>query len=687
MNGERIEGRVLERDQARGIYEGIVRRMQDPGLLEFADHGLFQASIYPIPANGLQTVEIEYASVLEQAGTDALYRYPMHESMGNAIGSLSFNVTIAGRAPVQRVYSPHHRITTENDRSQNGVTRVAHESRGATTSDDFELYITEGGEDVGFSLLTWDADDGEPGYFMMTLSPSDELTNLEVLPKQVTFVVDTSGSMAGIKIDQARQMLHQTVGQLREDDTFNIIGFSTSVRPLFDEPARATRANLEQATRFIDRLSATGNTNISGALSRAFQDPAAADRPHVIIFVTDGLPTEGDTNIERIIAASGEGVAEGDRRVFAFGVGYDVNTRLLDGVSRTGRGRAAYVRPEENMSDVVGEFYAGIGDPLLTRLELDFGPVDVDQVYPRPLPDLYRGGQVTLFGRFEARSSGFVEVRGRAGRERIEMRFPADFGSGGDTDRSFIGNLWAARRVDGLLADIALNGENNDNVQEIIALGTEWNIVTPYTSYLTVEPSYALPEPEAARWEAEDPSPDTAWGGNAIGGTSSTGATTPTVDRTARPVDEELAANNVQTATTSRGQRPTSRSVPASAPRSSRDADDMAQQPRREAAAAPGGSGRSAVEGAIARSEAAEALVVTDDNRRERQSRNVGTRRFNQTSGVWVEAGLESRSVDEVVEAFSDRYFELLTLAPGMDDVFALGRVRFEWNGRVYEIR
>jgi Ca-activated chloride channel family protein len=651
--------------------------MRDPGLLEFAGQGLFQASIYPIPAHGEQTVEIEYASVIDQVGTDLVYRYPLHESMGATIGSLVFDVNIAGQSPVRRVYSPHHNIDVDIQSSSRGMARVTAESMGASTAEDFELYITRSGEDVGFSLLTWDPDDGQPGYFMMSLSPGAELDELEVLPKQVTFVVDTSGSMAGIKMEQARQMLRQCIGQLGPDDTFNVVGFSTRVTPVFTEPRRADRNNVAEAMAFVDRLNATGNTNISGALSRAFEDPASSDRPHVILFVTDGLPTEGETNIQRIISASADGVVSGDRRVFTFGVGYDVNTQLLDGISRQGRGRSGYVRPEENMSDVVGEFYASIGDPLLTRMELDFGPAQVDRVYPNPLPDLYHGGQVTLFGRFDANASGFVTVRGQAGRESVSLRFPADYAPVDEADRSFIAHLWAARRVDDLLAQIETGGINNDNMTELMALATEWNIVTPYTSYLTTEPSEDL----AARpvMPAALGGPDRDFRGN-----TGTGAAR------AMPRQQEVANVPAPGDVNAEGSAIRTRSGNSGIGWANSADDEVQRAPRPQAAMAPPApapvQGREAVEAAIARNELTDSTTLSS-TRPDSSARTIGTRRFQRTGGLWVQDNLARSTADEVIEAFSDRYFQLMSEVPGISDVLALGSVRFEWNGRIYEIR
>ena len=664
MNGERIEGRVTGRDEARAIYEGIVRRMQDPGLLEYVDQDLFQARIFPIPARGRQTVEIEYASVLQQVGTDLQYIYPLDESMGATIGEFEFEAAILSPTPIQRVYSPRQ------DMEFDGGEQLHHaywRTTAASTGEDIELYINRGGDDVGASVLTWDPDDGGDGYFMLTLTPSEQLAHLEVLPKQVTFVIDTSGSMAGVKMDQARNSLRQMIGQLRAEDTFNVVSFSTGVRSVFNEPQLASRSNLNEALEWVADLEAQGNTNISGALERAVEDPASDDRPHVILFLTDGVPTEGNTNIDTIIRSASSGVNGHDRRIFSFGLGYDVNTRLLDGMARAGRGESGYVRPDEEIGDIVGTFYASIGDPLLTALELEFAGVEVQQVHPSPMPDLYRDGQVTVFGRFEGGSEATVRVIGRAGRERIELRHELNFTTGARGDRDFIGNLWATRRIDTLLGQIQQSGENADNVQEIMALATRWNIVTPYTSYLTTEPGYD-------NTALADPAP--------TGRAPSTSASRP-----GRGDADEEAANFA----------PMPSASPA--PQSASVQPDMVGGTVRArgmnaasggASAAPSRDARSevgqaAVEDSIAWNERARSQTVTDSPS---NVRAVAGRSFSNRQGVWMESGTESRSVDVTLAPFSDAYFRLLSENPEIADIFALGTiVRFQLGGRVYEVR
>ncbi len=672
MNGERISGEVLPRDEARSTYEAIVRRMRDPGLLEYVDGDLFQARIFPVPANGDQTVEIEYASVLEERSGAIRYTYPVHSGSQRSIPLFSASGEVSSSRQIANVYSPHHLVDIADQTAHSA--RIGMEQTGETP-EDFEVFVSVTGDDIGYTLLTHDPDGsgGEDGYFMLTLAPSAELSELEVLPKHVTFVVDTSGSMSGQKMEQARATLRYCVEKLDERDSFNVIAFSTSVRTLFEEPMPVSSRTREQAYAWFDDLSARGNTNISGALSRALDEPVATDRPNAVIFITDGLPTEGDTNIFNIISAVESTIGDGDRRLFAFGVGYDVNTRLLDGMSRRGRGQSGYVRPNERINDVIGGFFDRVAAPVLTQIAIDFGDVEVDRIYPRPIPDLYRNGQLTVFGRYKNSASTVLRLNGRAGSRDWSTPFETAFGDAEphNDDRAFVANLWAHRRVAALLTEIEDSGENPRIVSEIVELSTTWNIVTPYTSYLALDPSerMQLADRRNSRSGNVDEfddfapmqQPNVPMRGEGFGFEGGSGA---------------LDGSGSGRATGSLGGRERRFDVAEAeaAPAPTPDATTRAPRPS---------VGRNAVEESIATGALANRTQL-DSNRQARVSQ-LGSRRFELSGNVWRQSGVGG--VDERVEYLSDEYFALLRRHPELTDVFALGdRIVFSVGGTVYEI-
>jgi len=678
MNGERVAGEVLPRDQARATYESIVRRMQDPGLLEYVDAELFRASIFPVPAGGEQRVEITYASVVPHEGSHLRYTYPMHGSSGT-MGTFAVTGTIHTTSRIGAVYAPYHDVEVIREDDPHRAL-IGMEATDATPDTDFELYIGLADSDVGMSVITYEPDTGEDGYFMLTLTPTSQLDSLDVVPKQVTLVVDISGSMAGPQMDQARDLLRYSVNHLNPEDTFNIITFSTGVQAVFDTPRRADRGARNEALAFIDTLRARGSTNISGALERALQDPTSPDRPHAIIFITDGIPTVGETSIDALIDLTRNATSDGDRRIFTFGVGYDVNTRLLDTMARRGRGVSGYVRPQEDLSDTIGEFYASISSPLLTHLEFDFGAVEVEQLYPNPLPDLYRDGQVTLFGRYNASATAPVIVTGYSGSERITMEFTPDFSGRNATDRDFVANLWARRHIDTLLTLIEDHGEEDAWVREVTELGVAWNIVTPYTSYLSLEPSmrHMLP-----------PTPTTT-PSTTSARMHGTAQSAPDADMSSRsggfapPADEdaaEMEAQDLGVVGSGRGgggfersRRAQDQPAPAAAPRGSGSRAEV---------------GREAVESSLDRSANLRDATRVAPGGAEATRRVVDGRGFVRASDAWVEDGLDpSARPDRTIRAMSDEYFQLITDHPELARVLALGdRVRFRLGREVIEIR
>ncbi|MEL6179602.1 MAG: VIT domain-containing protein, partial [Myxococcota bacterium] len=321
INGRKTKGAVLEREKARAIYEGIVRRTEDPGLIEYMDGTLFQARIFPVPPHGDQKLQIAFASVMDQ--TEGMRRlvYPLKtgRSAARLLQDMTVVVNVSSRAPLKTIYSPTHRVDVR--RRSDFEATVSTEELGADLERDFLLYMDTGDEDIGLSVLTYDPDGqgGEDGYYLMVLSPRLEVDENDIPSKTVTFVVDTSGSMAGEKMDQARSALTYCLNRLRPRDRFNVVRFSTDVEALYRAPQQATPDRVKQGLTFARRLEASGGTAIDDALHEALGQSVSSDAPHFVIFMTDGLPTVGTTDIQTII----RNVAGRNRqaRLFTFGVG------------------------------------------------------------------------------------------------------------------------------------------------------------------------------------------------------------------------------------------------------------------------------------------------------------------------------------------------------------------------------
>lgn len=503
INGKKTAGAVLEKDEARAIYESIVRRVEDPGLIEYLDGKLFRASIFPIPAGGTQKLEIKFGQVLEKSG--GLYRYHYPLSVGQdyvtAKTEKDFTLTakINGPIPITTVYSPSHKISTHRKSDTEVV--VGTEEMYVTLDRDFELYLGHSNQDIGVNIMTHDPDgDGsEDGYFMLALAPRVEVAAHDEIGQTFTFVMDTSGSMAGDKIKQARETLEFCLKRLRPQDTFNVVRFSTDVEALFDNPVEATSRHIDMGVAFAEALSPAGGTAIGPAMERVFEQRTRKDQPHQVIFVTDGIPTVGETEPSEILKMVRDRHAK--TRIFAFGVGFDVNTSLLDGMAAQARGRSDYVKPNEELESAVSALYTRISSPVLTDIKIDFGDARIYDMYPTPIPDLFRGDQVVLFGRFRTGFSSPITVTGMAGADKKTYTFGKKKGKGSTKARrstpsasyaaplEFLPKLWATRKVGYLLEQIRLNGEQAELKQEVIRLAKTFGLVTPYTSYLAVDDS------------------------------------------------------------------------------------------------------------------------------------------------------------------------------------------------------
>ncbi|MCR4407943.1 MAG: VIT domain-containing protein [Anaerolineae bacterium] len=482
VDGQKWEGKILERNEARRIYEDIVRRQRDPALLEYVGRNTFQASIFPIEPGGERRVEIEYSEVLPLENGLVRYVYPLDTERFSSkpIEEVSIHVDIHSEQAIKAIYSPSHKVAI--DRQSDYRASVGYEEYDVLPDVDFQLYYTVSEEDIGLNLLSYKGDEGEDGFFLLLVAPKVEVDEQEVVSKDVIFVLDTSGSMSGEKIEQAKDALRFVLDNLNPEDRFNIVAFSTGVRQYAESLRPASER--DQAEHFVWELEAAGGTDINRALLEAL-GTADAERPTIVIFLTDGLATEGVTETERILENVAD-AAQSNVRIFPFGVGDDVNTILLDTIAENHRGASAYVRPGQNIEEEVSTFYAKVSTPLLADVEIDFGDVWVRDTYPYPLPDLFAGSQLVLAGRYSHGGPTTITLSGVVnGRRQTFTYEDVTFRETGGPD--FIPRLWATRKVGYLLKQIRLHGESRELVDEIVDLAVRYGIMTPYTSFLVNE--------------------------------------------------------------------------------------------------------------------------------------------------------------------------------------------------------
>ncbi len=487
VDGEPLEGRVLDAGQARQTYEEIVRKLQDPALLEYAGRGVVQARIFPIPPHGERRIELEYTQALAAENGLVRYVYPLGTEKFSALPleNVAIRVELQSATPIRAVYSPSHEVDIQREDSRR--VRVGYEESNLIPDRDFALYYSLG-ETEAFHLLSYrDPGEGEEdGFFLALLAPRPDAA-AQALPKDVFLVLDRSGSMEGEKFAQAQEALRYVLNHLNATDRFNIVAFSTGLETYAASLKPATDA--KEALPWVDRLSAQGSTDINRALLEV-AGMVDRERPTYVLFMTDGLPTEGEVDSQKILDNLAE-AAPDNLRLFAFGVGYDVDTFLLDSLAQAHHGTSSYVLPGEDLGEVISTFYEKVSTPVLTDLALDFGDVAVYDVYPSPLPDLFSGSQIIIAGRYRRGGAAQVTLSGVVNGQAQIFRFPDQFFArdnreAGETQAA-LPRLWATRKIGYLLNQIRLRGADQETIDQIVRLSIRYGIVTPYTSYLVTE--------------------------------------------------------------------------------------------------------------------------------------------------------------------------------------------------------
>lgn len=481
IDNEPVQAKILTAEEARKIYDDIVRRLKDPALLQYVGRGAIQVSVFPIKPGEDRRVQIEYRQVLTADSGLIRYVYPLNTERFSAapLDEVSVHISVASHDPVRAIYSPTHEIAI--DRRDDTHFAVGWEASRVTPDTDFELIYTVSTDTIGANLLSYWDPVAQEGTFLLLAAPGIAADQAAVA-KDVIVVLDTSGSMEGEKLDQAKAALTYVLQHLNRDDRFNVVEFSTGVRTYADglQPASAA----PDAVSWVSRLQATGGTDINRALLEAMA-MAKPERPTYVLFLTDGLPTEGETDIPAILKNVNQ-VAPANVRLFAFGVGDDVDTVLLDSLVQEHHGSSAYVRPGERLDEAVSAFYARVSTPVLTDVKLKVDGVTVDEIYPQPLPDIFAGTQLVVVGKYRTGGPAKLTLTGNVNGQSQSYVYDdrAFTTTGGD---EFLPRLWATRKIGYLLNQIRLHGENDEWVKAIVDLSVRYGIVTPYTSYLITD--------------------------------------------------------------------------------------------------------------------------------------------------------------------------------------------------------
>lgn len=498
MNGKEVVGELLDADKARGIYEAIVAKARDPGLLQFVGRGLIQAKVFPVPAGGECRIRLRYTEPMKIDGGLAGYRFPLGSTacQFQPIERFSMRATIRSERPLISVFSPSHECSVDRRGEREAV--VGLEKQRLTPEGDFQLFAQLGTDAFGLSLLPYRLGEDE-GFFMARIAPRIGSQNDAVQPKNICFVLDTSGSMADSnKIGQAKKALQFCVTNLNKEDRFTIITFATEIRPFREDWSLADDTSKNAARQFIEGLNAVGGTDINGAMTKALamrpsasRDGNAADRwrenPYLVVFITDGEPTVGVTNPDEIVKNITTANADKAARVFSLGVGIQVNTKLLDRLSDDNGGARDYVTPTEDLELKISSFYTKLANPILSNITLAFDGVSIHDMYPKQLPDMFQGSELVVVGRYSGiRGSQQITLSGTSRGEKRTYNYACAFPSQ-DSRHEFLPRFWAMRKIGFLLDELRLRGETQEVKNEVIRLAKLYGVLTPYTSYLVQE--------------------------------------------------------------------------------------------------------------------------------------------------------------------------------------------------------
>lgn len=491
----KFPAKLIPRDEARKIYDDIVRRSLDPALLEFAGSGLVKSSVFPVPAGGQARVRLVYEEMLETDNGRSDYQLLRSESPGHTV---PWNVRIdwSLSQPIAAIYSPSHDFKQKRINHK----RIQLQSHQTMQPGPVRVSATRQEPDhASASLVSYpDAPNKHrSGFFLMLLTPPAAKIK-KVVNREVTLVIDKSGSMAGEKMDQALNSARQVIEGLHDNESFNIIVYNEAVEMFSPRPLVRSRENLLAARRYLSSVRVSGGTNIHDALQTAISQKPTPDTLPLILFLTDGIPTIGETREKKIrnaIAANNRH----HRRIFTIGVGVDVNTPLLSRLADDSRARATYVLPKESVELKVAQVFRRLSGPVLSEPILKASDNRVSDLLPASLPDMFAGDQLVVLGRYRqgkhpAKPIHFTLV-GQDGSGKRQFKFKLSTRKASKAN-SHVPRLWATRKIAILTealrdlgADQASQVDMNDPkvrelVDEIVRLSTEHGVLSEYTAFL-----------------------------------------------------------------------------------------------------------------------------------------------------------------------------------------------------------
>ncbi len=709
IGGVLTGGDVLPADRARDVYESIVRTRRDPGLCEYFGRGCLRARVFPIPPHGEVEIEVGYREVLPELAGVERWSFPIGAAGidGRAPQQVSLDLVLDSAIALHNVFSPTAGLDVAV-KSDHGA-HASYEGRGASVSNgEFALCYSLSDEDFGIDLASTKVRGDDEGTFMLLVSPKRDGAADVHFARAITFALDISGSMEGAKLDQALGALRYFLRSLTPADRFDVVSFSTDATPMFPEMVAADEAHVRDASKRASALFAAGGTNLDEALRESLvRMPKDGERMPIVVLLTDGCPTVQETDRKKILehTRSWNGSAA---RIFVFGVGDDVDTTLLDSLAEETRATRNYVRPNEDIGLATSDLFQKLGAPAMTDLELTIDGVETSRTSPSRLPDLFRGGRLTLFGRYRGNGAHTIRLTGRVGVRRVECTREVNFADRPIASCDFLPSLWAERRVASLLDQMRLHGRNGELVDEVRKLGVDYHIVTPYTAHLILEDGLRN-RPTTGATGSPGPSSPTTPGpaGPSTPGPAGAAPTTPGGPSTPGPSGPSTAGpsgsvpifdiDRIAKELVSLGVLPKKAD-----PKELRElALEISREMRAADAALSGlanrSSGSSAVDDSayLARLLGSDAISAGNSSSRSGRDlaslfeRRVKDKNFVLRGGVWTDRELgDAKTKRVVLEAYSDAWFAEIAKTPELAPYFAFSaRLVVVLDATVYEVR
>ncbi len=495
INGKEMVGEVVEKKLARQIYDSYKQKKRDPGLLEQVDYRTFEMRIFPIAANAEQRVQITYCQELDFDHDRATYVYPLATNTRHAVdtkvqGKFAVSVDVKSEIPIVDFESPSNTKDFVFARHNDKYVQASMEAQRGDLSRDVVLSFQSSRPRTGLDLIT-SKPDGEDGYFSLTLTPGEELKSIDQ-PMDYVFVLDVSGSMNEEgKLITSQHALGEFISTLGPGDRFEVMTFNVSPTTLFSKLVTADEASKAKAQSFLNSQQAAGGTILKSAMGTAYK--YASDRPLNVVILSDGLTEQNEhQTLLNLIAQRPK-----DARVFAIGVGNDVNRPLLEQITGNSGGLAAFVSREDNMQRQAQAFRRKLLRPIATDVAIHISGIEAYDLQPARLPNLYFGSPVRVYGRYKGSGAATVSVKGNAGGIPLEQAVSMDFPKSDDTNPQ-IERMWAWKKIDALLKEGDSAGSRDPFINDIVLLGEGYSIATEYTSFLVLEN-----DAEYQRWKIE----------------------------------------------------------------------------------------------------------------------------------------------------------------------------------------